>query len=227
MMFYVTMPCSRLWAFASEPEILPLEQLVFQAGLKRRGRFSKATHSSILAWRIPWTEESGGVQSMGLQELDTTWWLNHHHPRARWGEGHWKSGGSRRYSGEGIRAGTTKHWRLSWDCKEGRVSPIHTREGMLDTKVPVCLRTSSKVTAAGAAWVGCGCWGGDSRRILGCVRPDDAPRTPAFLWVNWGAIAGFGAEESWLIYLSKGSLPAASEKSDSGTQWKVALTASG
>ena len=24
-----------------------------------------ATHSSILAWRIPWTEESGGLQSMG------------------------------------------------------------------------------------------------------------------------------------------------------------------
>ena len=31
-----------------------------------------ATHSSILAWRIPWTEEPGGQQSMGLQELDTT-----------------------------------------------------------------------------------------------------------------------------------------------------------
>ena len=26
-----------------------------------------ATHSSILAWRIPWTEESGGLQSMGSQ----------------------------------------------------------------------------------------------------------------------------------------------------------------
>ena len=30
-----------------------------------------ATHSSILAWKIPWTEESGGVQSMG-PELDMT-----------------------------------------------------------------------------------------------------------------------------------------------------------
>ena len=27
----------------------------------------KATHSSILAWRIPWTEEPGGLQSVGLQ----------------------------------------------------------------------------------------------------------------------------------------------------------------
>ena len=31
-----------------------------------------AIHSSILAWRIPWTEESGGLQSMGSQESDTT-----------------------------------------------------------------------------------------------------------------------------------------------------------
>ena len=31
-----------------------------------------ATHSSMRAWRIPRTEEPGGLQSMGLQELDTT-----------------------------------------------------------------------------------------------------------------------------------------------------------
>ena len=29
------------------------------------------THSSILAWRIPWTEEPGRLQSMGSQESDT------------------------------------------------------------------------------------------------------------------------------------------------------------
>ena len=28
-----------------------------------------ATHSSILAWRIPWTDEPGGLQSMGLQRV--------------------------------------------------------------------------------------------------------------------------------------------------------------
>ena len=28
-----------------------------------------ATHSSILAWRIPWTEEPGGLQSMGLERV--------------------------------------------------------------------------------------------------------------------------------------------------------------
>ena len=31
-----------------------------------------ATHSSILAWRIPWTEEPGRLQSIGFQESDTT-----------------------------------------------------------------------------------------------------------------------------------------------------------
>ena len=28
-----------------------------------------ATHSSILAWKIPWTEEPGGLQSMGSQRV--------------------------------------------------------------------------------------------------------------------------------------------------------------
>ena len=31
-----------------------------------------ATHSSIFAWRIPWTEEPGRLQSMGFQKLDMT-----------------------------------------------------------------------------------------------------------------------------------------------------------
>ena len=31
-----------------------------------------ATHSSILAWRIPWTEEPGELQSMGYKESNTT-----------------------------------------------------------------------------------------------------------------------------------------------------------
>ena len=28
-----------------------------------------ATHSSVLAWEIPWTEEPGGLQAMGLQRV--------------------------------------------------------------------------------------------------------------------------------------------------------------
>ena len=44
-----------------------------------------ATHSSILAWRTPWTVEPGELQSMELQELDTTEQLNHqhHHQKGR------------------------------------------------------------------------------------------------------------------------------------------------
>ena len=37
-----------------------------------------ATHSSILAWRIPWTEELGGLQSTGHKESDTTERLHFH-----------------------------------------------------------------------------------------------------------------------------------------------------
>ena len=32
-----------------------------------------ATHSSILAWRIPWTEDPGGLQSIGLQRVGHNW----------------------------------------------------------------------------------------------------------------------------------------------------------
>ena len=32
-----------------------------------------ATHSSILAWKIPWAEEPGGLQSMGLQRVRHDW----------------------------------------------------------------------------------------------------------------------------------------------------------
>ena len=38
-------------------------------GLGRSPGEGMATHSSILAWRIPWTEEPGGLQSMGSQRV--------------------------------------------------------------------------------------------------------------------------------------------------------------
>ena len=38
-----------------------------------------ATHSSILAWRIPWTEEPGGLQSMGLQRVRHDSATEHYH----------------------------------------------------------------------------------------------------------------------------------------------------
>ena len=38
-----------------------------------------ASNSNILAWRIPWTEEPVRLQSIGSQELDTIYLVNHHH----------------------------------------------------------------------------------------------------------------------------------------------------
>ena len=38
-----------------------------------------ATYSSLLAWRIPWSEETGQLQSMGCKESDTTEWLRNTH----------------------------------------------------------------------------------------------------------------------------------------------------
>ena len=41
-------------------------------GLGRSLEEGMTTHSSILAWRIPWTEEPGGLQSVGSKESDMT-----------------------------------------------------------------------------------------------------------------------------------------------------------
>ena len=50
------------------------ETWVRALGLEDPPEKEMATHSSILAWRIPWTEELGRLQSMGPQK---TWvWLN-------------------------------------------------------------------------------------------------------------------------------------------------------
>ena len=53
---------------------LPAVQKTQVRSLAREDPLEKemATHSSILAWRIPWTEELGGLQSTGLKESDTT-----------------------------------------------------------------------------------------------------------------------------------------------------------
>ena len=52
---------------------LPAMQETWVQSLGREDPLEKemAIHSSILAWRIPWTEEPGWLQSMGSKELDT------------------------------------------------------------------------------------------------------------------------------------------------------------
>ena len=48
------------------------ETLVQSRGQEITQEKEMATHSSILAWKNPWAEESGGLQSMGSQESERT-----------------------------------------------------------------------------------------------------------------------------------------------------------
>ena len=50
---------------------LPAKQEMHVLSLGQEDPLEKeiATHSSILAWEIPWTEKPGGLQSMGLQRV--------------------------------------------------------------------------------------------------------------------------------------------------------------
>ena len=50
--------------------------LVLIPGLGRSSREGMSTHSNILAWRIPWSEERGGLQSMGSQRVGHDWAAN-------------------------------------------------------------------------------------------------------------------------------------------------------
>ena len=53
---------------------VPAKQKMWVQSLGQEDTLEKemATHSSILGWEIPWTEEPAGLQSMELQESDTT-----------------------------------------------------------------------------------------------------------------------------------------------------------
>ena len=55
-------------------KILPVmwETLVQSLGWEDLLEKGMVTHSSILIWRIPWTEENGGLQFMGLPKSDRT-----------------------------------------------------------------------------------------------------------------------------------------------------------
>ena len=57
---------------------LPAVQEAWLWSLGREDSLKKgmATHSSILAWRIPWTEEAGRLESMGLQRI-RHYWVTH------------------------------------------------------------------------------------------------------------------------------------------------------
>ena len=63
------------WAslLAQMVQDLPAMQETQDRSLRQEDPLEKemATHSSILAWEVPWTEEPGGLQSTGLQKSRT------------------------------------------------------------------------------------------------------------------------------------------------------------
>ena len=61
-----TLPTVQVWSLGGED---PLEK-------------GMATHSRILAWRIPWTEEPGGPRSLGSQRVGLKWVTEHTHTSA-------------------------------------------------------------------------------------------------------------------------------------------------
>ena len=54
------------------------EAQVWSLGRENPLEKGMATHYTILAWKIPWTEEPGGLQSMGLQRVRHNWANNTH-----------------------------------------------------------------------------------------------------------------------------------------------------
>ena len=67
---YVSIQRDGLPWWLSGKECLPIQEMQVQS-LDQEDLLEKemATHSSILAWKIPWTEEPGRLQSMGSQRV--------------------------------------------------------------------------------------------------------------------------------------------------------------
>ena len=68
------------WGFPGAQIVknLPATQETWVRSLDREDPMKEmATHSSILAWRIPWTEDPGGLQSMGSQRVRHHTWANY------------------------------------------------------------------------------------------------------------------------------------------------------
>ena len=67
---------------------LPMQE-THEIGVRHLGKdrleYDMATHSSILSWKIPWTEELGGLQSTGLQRIRHDW-ATEYRKRLQWAQ---------------------------------------------------------------------------------------------------------------------------------------------
>ena len=81
MFMHISLCTFRTWLWCRASKVAPVlknpptnaKDMVSVPGLRRSLEQNMATHSSILAWRIPWTEESGGLQSMGSHKVRNNW----------------------------------------------------------------------------------------------------------------------------------------------------------
>ena len=87
-----------------------------------------ATHSRILAWKIPWTEESGGLQSTGLQTVSRKWQqLQDSCLENSMDRGAWRAtvhGAADRYGGYGC---MIKHTARSHVCSVSQLSLMEVK----------------------------------------------------------------------------------------------------
>ena len=94
-----------------------------------------ATHSSTLAWRIPWTEEPGGLQSKGSQTVDMSEQLNTHKGRQE------ESESEERRVVDGDRPEWCSFWLWRWrrepgakECKQ----PLKTKAKVAQSCLTLC-----------------------------------------------------------------------------------------
>ena len=74
------------------------------------------THSSILAWEIPWTDESSGLQSMGSHRVGHDFWTKQQQHRNIWYKLSWRWRGKPQ---AWLRAGREVRGKR-WHCLEGK-----------------------------------------------------------------------------------------------------------
>ena len=106
-----------------------------------------ATHSSILAWRIPWTEEPGGLQSMGLQTARHDWrtntFLGVHNASRNWEAGLTVT----RLLGK-------SYWKLIFACDSvAAIQGVYLHEGgSINLRSPRSAGPSKRDSEAGIPW---------------------------------------------------------------------------
>ena len=109
---YISIRASLLTQLVKNPPAMQ-ETWVWVLGPEDPLEKEMETYSSILAWKIQWTEEPGGLQSMGSQESDITWQPNHllWWPKSR-------TLNTKYCLGYGAAEALIHYW---WECKVGQL----------------------------------------------------------------------------------------------------------